>query len=79
MSDYLPIDCEFHDLLESHATTRKSTDLEYRDAAGTLQHVTGIVHDVYARDRAEYLTLSSGQTLRLDAIVSVNGVRPIDL
>jgi Rho-binding antiterminator len=75
MSEYEPISCEFHDVLESLATTRQHAEVEYRDADGTLRKLSAVIQDVYARDRAEYLALSSGETLRLDQLVSVNGAR----
>lgn len=78
MSDYQPINCEFHDVLESLATTRKHVDVEYLDIDGVLQKQYALILDVYVRDRAEYLGLSSGETLRLDRIVAVNGIKLAD-
>lgn len=79
MSDYRPISCEFHDVLESLATTRKPARVEYRDADGALRCSGAVVlKDVYGRDGVEYLTLSSGETLRLDQLVAVNGAKLAD-
>lgn len=70
---YLPINCEFHDLLESLATTQKTAQISFRDGEGVEQHRTAAVADVYARDGAEYLLLSTDETLRLDQLVQVDG------
>lgn len=78
MNDYCPISCEFHDVLEALATTRKTTELEYRDAEGTLRTASAVIRDVYAQGKAEYLTLSTGETLRLDQVVAVNGTKLAD-
>lgn len=78
MSDYQPISCEFHDVLESLATTRQAAEVEYRDTDGSLRNVRAVIRDVYVRDHAEYLVLSSGETLRLDRLVAVNGAKLAD-
>lgn len=78
MNDYRPVSCEFHDVLEALATTGKNAELEYRDAEGTLRNASAVIRDVYAHDKAEYLTLSTGETLRLDQVVAVNGAKLVD-
>ncbi|NYE61608.1 Rho-binding antiterminator [Duganella sp. 1224] len=70
---YQPISCDFHDLLEVHATRRQPTRLRFRDAAGQPQTRDAVITDVYARNGADYLTLSSGETLRLDQLIEVGG------
>jgi len=70
---YLPINCEFHDLLEALATTRKPAQIGFRDADGAVQRRTAAITDVFARDGAEYLSMSTGETLRLDQLVEVDG------
>lgn len=70
---YIPINCEFHDLLEALATTQKPAQVGFRDAEGAEQHRTATIVDVYARDGAEYISLSTGETLRLDQLLKVDG------
>ena len=74
MSDYKPISCEFHEVLESLAMTHKNADVEYLNTDGELRMINGVIRDVYARGGVEFLALSSGDTLRLDQLVSVNGI-----
>lgn len=78
MSDYKPISCEFHDVLESLATRHKNAEVEYLNTEGKLRKINAVIQDVYARGGVEFLALSSGDTLRLDQLVSVNGVRLSD-
>ena len=77
-SDYQPISCDFHDLLEVHATKRQPTPVQFRDADGQLQTRVAVITDVYAKEGADYLTLSTGETLRLDQLVEVDQARLAD-
>ena len=73
-TSYTPIDCEFHDLLEMHATNRKVVRIVFRDAEGAEEvRITNIV-DVFSREGAEHLATSSGELIRLDWLVEVAGV-----
>lgn len=77
-SDYQPISCEYHDLLEASATRRKPALIRYRDADGAVTSVSAVITDVFARAGADYLTTSSGETLRLDQLIEVDGVKLAD-
>lgn len=70
-SDYIPIDCEFHDVLEATATGRKPATLRYRDDDGTLVVVEARIADLYATGGVEYMRLDDGRVIRLDRIVGV--------
>ena len=72
-SRYIPINCDFHDLLESLATTQKRVRIGFDDEEGEVQHRSAIITDVFAREEAEYLTMSTGETLRLDRLLTVDG------
>jgi Rho-binding antiterminator len=71
---YRPVNCEFHDVLEHHATTRAKVRVRFRDEAGELQERDAVIADVFARDSADYLSLDTGETVRLDRVVDVGGV-----
>ncbi|MBP0628289.1 hypothetical protein [Cupriavidus sp. AcVe19-1a] len=70
---YIPISCEFHDRLEALATVRRPAVIRYRDHEGAAQQVTATITDIFSRERAEFVSLSSGEALRLDQLVEVNG------
>ncbi|MEM5429864.1 hypothetical protein [Cupriavidus oxalaticus] len=70
---YSPISCEFHDLLEAVATMRRPAVIRYRDDDGAARQVTATITDIFSRERAEFVSLSSGEALRLDQLVEVNG------
>lgn len=70
---YRPINCEFHDVLESCATLRKTVHIESISPNGTCQSRHAVITDVFSKGGAEYLTLGDGEIIRLDALVSVDG------
>jgi Rho-binding antiterminator len=77
-AQYHPINCEFHDLLEELATLRTRVQFSFRDSTEIFQHRQAVIADVFACDGAEYLALTTGETLRLDWLVEVGGARLAD-
>jgi len=75
---YHPISCEFHDRLEDLATLRKPAHISFRDECGANQHRDAVITDVFARNGQEYLSMSTGDILRLDQLVEVDGARLAD-
>ena len=71
---YTPISCDFHDILEATATRRTVARIEYVDEGGLRVRNTRIV-DLATRTDGEYMLLESGESVRFDQIVSVDGVR----
>ena len=72
--DYTPIDCAIHDRLESWAVGRTPVQVVWRDDRGEHCEVARI-DDVFARDGADWVALSTGETVRADALVTVGGVQ----
>ena len=75
---YIPINCGFHDLLLDRATRRSVVVLEYvvEEEKRTKE---AIFKDVYTKQKEEFLLLKDGEIIRLDHIISVDGVqRPGD-
>ena len=77
-STYVPISCNYHDLLETLATTHKPALIRYRGVEGGVQERTAAIADVFARNGVEYLVLSTGETVRLDRLLEVDGARLSD-
>ena len=75
---YQPISCEFHDVLESLATKARRAPVVYLGDDGTPHEVSAVIADLFGRDGIEYMTLDSGESIRLDRIVMVDGVRLVD-
>lgn len=75
---YHPISCEFHDRLEDIATLRKTVRIRFTDAAGSDQERDVRIADVFAHAGEEFLLLSTGEHVRLDWLVEVDGVHLAD-
>ncbi|MEO0894911.1 MAG: Rho-binding antiterminator [Bacteroidota bacterium] len=70
---YIPINCNYYDKLEAWATLRQQVEIVLLDDSGKENKASGLIADLFIKDKAEYLKLKSGQEIRLDRIYSVNG------
>lgn len=77
-STYQPINCEFHDVLEAAAVRRAVVLIQYRDDEGITTALRSRIADVFASGGAEYLQLASGESIRLDQLVAVDGTALAD-
>lgn len=75
LEPYRPIDCGLHDELLARATLGRPTEITYLDQDGVQRTVRDRIVDVFARERAEYLRLAGGLEIRLDKLVSVDGIK----
>lgn len=73
MKDYTPVSCAFHDQLEALATLRQPCQMTYHTSEDEVVERQGLIVDVYAEDKADFLKLEDGTVIRLDRLVSVNG------
>ncbi|WP_303309514.1 hypothetical protein [Hymenobacter sp. BT730] len=72
-TDYQPINCSFYDELEALATTRQRCTLVYRTEPDTPPSTySGVITDLFLRDKVEYLRLEDGFEVRLDNLVAVD-------
>ena len=74
MDEYRLVDCEFHDRLEAWATLHQPCQIVYRNIMNEQVEIYDRIVDVYAADKADFMKLSDGTEIRLDQIISVNGV-----
>lgn len=73
---YRPIACALHDELQLRAMRRSLVSLRVRDDSGGGQReVRDRVVDVRTREGAEFLVLESGEEIRLDRLMEVDGIR----
>jgi Rho-binding antiterminator len=70
---YVPVSCEFHDVLEGLASTQHVAPITWLGTDDRRQTRTGKVADVYSSDGAEYLLMQSGEIIRLDRIIEADG------
>lgn len=72
--NYQPVNCEFHDVLESAAVLRKEVSIVTVGVDGVETTRKARIKDVFSKEGAEYVTLDTGETIRLDALSVVDGV-----
>jgi transcriptional antiterminator Rof (Rho-off) len=74
-SDYRPIDCDQHSLLELLAMRRAAVTARSTDENGAQSLIEGVVSDVITRGGAEYLVLRGvdreATSIRLDRLQAV--------
>ena len=70
---YAPIEEGFRSELELLIKQRKYVGLLYLSPLRELLSTTAILKEIYALQEVHYLRLSTGEELRLDWLVSVNG------
>lgn len=70
---YVPINCGFHDELLDRAVRKRPVRIVYREESEETS-VTDVIEDVYSEGEAEYLRLRGGTVIRLDRLVSVDGL-----
>lgn len=71
---YNPIDCSYYDRLEAWATLRESCDIIWFDQEGVKQHTYSRINDLLLKEGVEYLIAENDLAIRLDKLVSVNGI-----
>lgn len=70
---YQPINCNYYDELEAMATLRKLVKIEYYNETGDTLEQEGQIVDFQIKDRIEYMILKSGNEIRLDYLIAVDG------
>ena len=74
MKPYIPISCSFYIRLEKLADLKAPVPLEYHDEEELKSLPRVVIEDVFMREKVEYLRLAGGIEIRLDRLVSVNGI-----
>lgn len=69
---YIPIDCSFYDRIEEAIVLRKMVWLEYTVEEKTITILTRLSNTL-TQDGAEFLILPSGEHIRMDRIISLDG------
>ncbi|MEO6167168.1 MAG: GNAT family N-acetyltransferase [Chitinophagales bacterium] len=70
---YSPIDCNFYDELESIATLKKKSQINYRNEIGVSIKTEVAIKTFITRDKEEFAELENGEVIRLDQLISVDG------
>ncbi len=71
---YQPISCDFHDILEATATRKTVARILFKYADGIIRQQDARITDLETRADGEYMTLETGESIRFDRIVSIDGI-----
>jgi Rho-binding antiterminator len=71
---YKPVNCSFYDQLEAFGVQKKKVHITYRGEQGVKEELNGIIQTFFIQNKAEYLQMENGFTLRLDYITSVREI-----
>lgn len=73
-SDYIPVDCGFHDEIEAAIVLRDTGNVQYLDNQGDTIKLEDVrVVDWVNRNKEEFMVLSNGLEIRLDHITHFMG------
>lgn len=73
-TNYQPIDCNFYDNFEAAIVQRRSVKIEYRGTGTLPLRVETRLLDTKTDKTEEYVQFRNGDWLRLDRVISVDGV-----
>ncbi len=71
---YRPVDCRFYDVLEASATQKKYTKIQYFTDLHEFYTVNSVVKDLQTEHHEEFMHLATGEKIRLDRLMSIDGV-----
>jgi transcriptional antiterminator Rof (Rho-off) len=73
-TNYHPINCNFYDNFEAAIVQRRTVDLAYRMTDDSVMRKATRLRDLKTHQTEEYVLLADGEWLRMDRVVSVDGV-----
>jgi Rho-binding antiterminator len=70
---YVPIDCNFYDEIEILAMRKSKSTVVYLSEKDEPTTLEGVIKNVYAKNKEEFLEMESGLIFRLDRLISLDG------
>lgn len=70
---YKRLNCDIYDELELRALRHTPCELVIRNESDELICLRGIIADIRAHHGEEFLVLETGETIRLDQLVTIDG------
>jgi len=71
-SEYKPISCNYHSVIEHYATLKEFCRIQFKTEIHEFKTVNAIIQDVYTESGEEFMKLSTGDLVRLDRLVRIN-------
>lgn len=70
---YQPIDCNIYDELVLLIMRKQNIKLEFKNTNDSSTEVETKLTNIYTKEGEEFITLESGQDIRLDKILKIDG------
>ncbi|MFK8007904.1 MAG: hypothetical protein AB8H03_16220 [Saprospiraceae bacterium] len=70
---YIPIDCNFYDEIEILAMRKSKSTIVYLSEEEEQTTIEGVIKNVYAKNKEEFLEMENGLVFRLDRLISLDG------
>ena len=70
---YVPIDCNFYDEIEILAMRKSKSTVVYLSEKDEQTTIEGVIKNVFAKNKEEFLEMESGLIFRLDRLISLDG------
>lgn len=71
---YQPINCGFHDILLDRIVRKKLVFIKYRTTKG-IQKKKLVLNAIFSENKEEFLVMEDQETIRLDTIISIDGIQ----
>ena len=71
---YVPISCDFYDEIELLALRKSSCKVIFRNEKEEEELIEGVIDNVYSKNKEEFLEMNGIFKIRLDRLVSINGM-----
>lgn len=77
--EYQPINCNYYDEIVLIIMRKKKCLIHFYNEKAKEEKLNGLIIDVYAREKVEYMKLEDGKEIRLDQIIALDDKkRPLD-
>jgi Rho-binding antiterminator len=70
---YVPIDCNFYDEIEILSMRKSKSTVVYLSEKDEQTTIEGVIKNVFAKNKEEFLEMESGLIFRLDRLISLDG------
>jgi Rho-binding antiterminator len=70
---YRPINCDYYDVILEKATIKSYCKIQYFSELHEFITTNAVIKDVFTKSGEEFMLLATGEVIRLDRLVSING------
>ncbi len=72
MEKYIPLACQFYDVLEMHASRKEVVIIAFFENSKSVKTVESKIKTLVTRNKEEFVVLPDDTEIRLDQILSIN-------